>query len=138
MGECLRTTCPCLQALWDRIYGPSSDADENGVKADSGLTGDGPSSTVNSGTESVGRYARPVSAIQPPRNTDKAVYTALWDFEGRDVEELSFKTGDIFQIVSRSGDWWSARKTDINGCILATGFVPRNYLARVESVESQP
>ncbi|KAI7794372.1 putative protein-tyrosine kinase 6-like [Triplophysa rosa] len=138
MGECLRKTCPCLQTLWDRIYGPSSDAGENSVKADGGWTGDVSSITVNSGSESVGRYARPVSAIQPNRKTDNAVYTALWDFEAREVEELSFKAGDIFQIVSRSGDWWSARKTDMNGCILVTGFVPRNYLARVESVDSQP
>lgn len=124
MGHWLRTSCPCLQTLWDRIYGPAGDA---GVKA-----GDAPG-----GTEPVGRYARPVSAIQP-RNTEHVLYTALWDFEARDVEELSFKAGDVFHIVRRSGDWWSARKTDTNGCVVTAGFVPRNYVARLESVESQP
>ncbi|XP_056588200.1 protein-tyrosine kinase 6b [Triplophysa dalaica] len=137
MGECLRATFPCLQTLWDRIYGSSSDG-ENSMKDDCGSTGDVSSTTANSGTESVGRYTRPGTSIPTSRKTDNAVYTALWDFEAREKEELSFKAGDIFQIISCSGGWWNARKTDMNGCILATGFVPHNYLARVESVESQP
>ncbi|XP_051948182.1 protein-tyrosine kinase 6-like [Xyrauchen texanus] len=131
MGEWLRTTCPCLQTLWDRIYGTS-------INADSGW-GDGSSRTVNRETESASRYTDSRNANQPPQKTDSAaIYTALWDFEARHVAEMSFKAGDLFQIVSRSGEWWTARKIDSNACVLATGVVPYNYLAREESEESQP
>lgn len=125
MGECLRKTCPCLKTLWDRIYGPSPTDGENSVKADSDSTGDGL------------RYVQPASAPLPPQETAAALYTALWDFEARDGQELSFKAGDMLEIVSSSGVWWSAKKIDSHGRV-ATGFVPFNYLARAESVESQP
>uniref|UniRef100_A0A671KIY7 SH3 domain-containing protein n=1 Tax=Sinocyclocheilus anshuiensis TaxID=1608454 RepID=A0A671KIY7_9TELE len=46
----------------------------------------------------------------------------------RDGQELSFKAGDMLEIITSSGDWWSARKIDLYGS-LATGFVPFNYLA---------
>ncbi|XP_067302630.1 protein-tyrosine kinase 6b [Pseudorasbora parva] len=124
MGECLRKTCPCLKTLWDRIYGHSTADGENSVKADSDCTGE------PGNTETVMRYT-------PPKTDDAAIYTALWDFEARDGQELSFKAGDMFEVVKRSGDWWSAKKIDSFGRV-ATGFVPFNYLARAESVESQP
>ncbi|XP_016300549.1 protein-tyrosine kinase 6-like isoform X2 [Sinocyclocheilus anshuiensis] len=130
MGECLRKTCPCLKTLWDRIYGSSTTYGENSVKADSDSTGDG------LGNTEFDRYGKPASAPLPPRKT-AALHTALWDFEARDGQELSFKAGDMLEIITSSGDWWSARKIDLYGS-LATGFVPFNYLARAESVESQP
>uniref|UniRef100_A0A672MTF8 Tyrosine-protein kinase n=1 Tax=Sinocyclocheilus grahami TaxID=75366 RepID=A0A672MTF8_SINGR len=131
MGECLRKTCPCLKTLWDRIYGPSPTDGENSVKTDSDCTGDG------LGNMESDRYGQPVSAPLPPRKTAASLYTALWDFEARDGQELSFKAGDMLEMVSSSGDWWSAKKIDSQGRA-ATGFVPFNYLARAESVESQP
>ncbi|XP_052396378.1 protein-tyrosine kinase 6b [Carassius gibelio] len=130
MGECLRTTCPCLQTLWDRIYGSSATDGENIVKADSDRTGD-----VLGNTQS-NRYGQTANEPLPARKT-AALHTALWDFEARDGRELSFKAGDMLEIVTSSGDWWSAKKIDSYGRV-ATGFVPFNYLARAESVESQP
>ncbi|XP_016382948.1 protein-tyrosine kinase 6-like isoform X2 [Sinocyclocheilus rhinocerous] len=131
MGECLRKTCPCLKTLWDRIYGPSPTDGENSVKTDSDCTGDG------LGNMKSDRYGHPASAPLRPRKPAAALYTALWNFEARDGQELSFKAGDMLEIVSSSGDWWSAKKIDSQGRA-ATGFVPFNYLARAESVESQP
>uniref|UniRef100_A0A8C6S7I9 Tyrosine-protein kinase n=1 Tax=Neogobius melanostomus TaxID=47308 RepID=A0A8C6S7I9_9GOBI len=61
-----------------------------------------------------------------------SIYVALWAFEARHEEELSFETGDMFNVLSRDGDWWKARKIDTNGRVLGTGFVPNNYLERAE------
>lgn len=66
------------------------------------------------------------------------MYTALWSFESRHEDELSFREGDLFSVVSRSGDWWTARRIDKNGRVLDTGIVPNNYLVRAESLEMQP
>lgn len=67
-----------------------------------------------------------------------SIFTALYPFEGRQQGELSFQEGDLFNVIDRSGDWWSARKIDMNGRVLDTGLVPSNYVARAESVETQP
>lgn len=125
MGDCLRKSCPCLKTLWDKIFGPPKGDGENGVKPDSDCTGAEPGFT---------------SPPRPPKTLEKAgadIYTALWDFQARDGQELSFKAGDIFEIIDRSGDWWNAKKLDSFGRG-ETGFVPFNYVARAESIQSQP
>lgn len=130
MGECCRKTCPCLKTIWDKIYGPPETDGENSVKVDSDFTNDG---FVKTETES--RYAKP-KILSPGANNNAAIYTALWDFQARNEQELSFKAGDKFEISDRSGDWWTANKKDLFG-LVTTGYVPHNYLAR-DSVESQP
>lgn len=67
-----------------------------------------------------------------------SIYTAVWPFEARHQDELSFQEGDLFSVISRSGDWWTARRIDKNGRVLDTGIVPHNYLARAESLKTQP
>lgn len=107
------------------------------MKTDSDSTGEGPCNTETD------RYTQPQvqpqPQPQPPQHPSptSAVYTALWNFEARDGQELSFKAGDMFEIVNDSGDWWTAKKIDSFGSV-TTGFVPFNYLARAESIESQP
>lgn len=69
---------------------------------------------------------------------ESAIYTALWSFESRHEEELSFQEGDLFQVLNRSGDWWTARRIDRTGIVLEEGIVPYNYLAQTESLHVQP
>ncbi|XP_056094201.1 protein-tyrosine kinase 6b [Rhinichthys klamathensis goyatoka] len=134
MGECLSKTCPCLKTCWDRICGSSAGDGENSMKTDSDCI-EGPGNTDTD------RYTQPQPQPHPPppqpTSPKSAVYTALWDFEARDGQELSFKSGDMFEIVNNSGDWWSAKKIDSFDSV-TTGLVPFNYMARAESVESQP
>ncbi|XP_076840701.1 protein-tyrosine kinase 6b [Brachyhypopomus gauderio] len=132
MGECLRRTCPCLRTCWDRIF-KNSTPDEFGGKGDTGRTVDGVNNKLENNMSDP-RYG-PASVHEP---VDNAVFTALWAFEARADEELSFEAGDMFKMVSCSGDWWTAHKLDSCGCVLATGIVPYNYLERGESVASQP
>lgn len=111
----MRKSCPCLKTLWDKIFGPPKGDDSDGDP-------------------------QPQPPPRPPKTVVENgadIYTALWDFEARDGQELSFKAGDIFEIINRSGDWWSARKLDSFGRG-ETGFVPFNYVARAESIQSQP
>ncbi|XP_032356290.1 protein-tyrosine kinase 6b [Etheostoma spectabile] len=123
MGECLRKACPCLDALWQRIYGPKPPEGER----------DGEEASSRPG----GGEKRPASS--PPASLESgSMYTALWSFQSRHEDELSFNEGDLFSVISRSGDWWTARKIDKNGCVLDTGIVPKNYLDRAESLRIQP
>lgn len=65
-------------------------------------------------------------------------YVGLWDFEARTAEELSFRAGDTFHVARREDEWWWATRLDAAGRALAEGYVPRNYLAEKETVESEP
>ncbi|KAM5136025.1 protein-tyrosine kinase 6 isoform 1-T2 [Mantella aurantiaca] len=65
-------------------------------------------------------------------------YVSQWDFDGCGTEELSFKAGDRFQAVDRSGDWWLVERINaIGGTTGEKGYVPSNYLAEEGTVEEQ-
>ncbi|XP_069383747.1 protein-tyrosine kinase 6-like isoform X2 [Paralichthys olivaceus] len=120
MGECLRRVCPCLETLWQR---------SSGEKKPSAGGGGGGGGGDGSGED------RPP---QDKASESSSVYTAVWPFEARHEDELSFQEGDLFCVTSRTGDWWTARKVDKDGRVLDTGIVPNNYLVRAESLKVQP
>ena len=94
------------------------------------------SSTVTGGEA---RWPSPAASVamvsrdQVPRGPR---YVGLWDFEARTDEELSFRAGDLFQVTRKEEDWWWATRLDAEGGALAEGYVPHNYLAEEETVES--
>uniref|UniRef100_A0A3B1KF30 Tyrosine-protein kinase n=1 Tax=Astyanax mexicanus TaxID=7994 RepID=A0A3B1KF30_ASTMX len=68
----------------------------------------------------------------------RALYKALWSFQGRAVDELSFQTGDSFRMLQQEGEWCRVEKISPQGLIQAEGFVPSNYLAKEQTLEEQP
>ncbi|XP_029282042.1 protein-tyrosine kinase 6-like [Cottoperca gobio] len=138
MGECLRKTCPCLDTLWKRIF---SDKKPPGAEGGGGSGGDGGGGSGGGGdgsSDSGGGETPPSPAPQDKQPECGSMYKALWSFESRHPDELSFHEGDLFSVVTRSGDWWTARRIDKNGCVLDTGVVPKNYLDRAETLQMQP
>ncbi|XP_036281860.1 protein-tyrosine kinase 6 [Pipistrellus kuhlii] len=65
-------------------------------------------------------------------------YVGLWDFKARTDEELSFQAGSLFHVARKEEEWWWATLLDAEGGALAEGYVPHNYLAERETVESEP
>lgn len=122
MGGSVRKACPCLERLWERICGDKSDPGTGNV-SDEGRDGE---------------VQEPAAAPRPAAAAEGSmIYTALWLFDSRHPDELSFREGDLFKVLVREGDWWEAQKIQQNGRVLETGIVPRNYLARGESVDGQ-
>ncbi|KAK0140510.1 Protein-tyrosine kinase 6 [Merluccius polli] len=67
------------------------------------------------------------------------IYKAVFSYQSRDEREMSFREGDLFDVItSRDGDWWAVRKVDPDGRALGSGYVPGNFLKREESVDAQP
>nr|XP_032831167.1 SH3 domain-containing protein 19-like isoform X1 [Petromyzon marinus] len=57
---------------------------------------------------------------------EKPQVKALYDFFGEDVEELSFKTGDVLTILGAEGLEWL--KGELNGKV---GIFPKNYVTEI-------
>jgi len=49
----------------------------------------------------------------------------LYQFVGSNPQELSFNVGDVMNIISMSGDWWTA---EMYG---RQGLIPSNYVQRI-------
>ncbi len=63
------------------------------------------------------------------------IYVALYDYDARTDEDLSFRKGEYLEILNNTqGDWWFAqsRATKLEG------YIPSNYVARLKSIEAEP
>ena len=71
---------------------------------------------------------------QAQEQSQNTCLVALYAYESRSDGDLSFEKGDIMYLLDGSNsDWWYVRK-DKNG---ATGYVPRNFVARFKTLESE-
>ena len=87
---------------------------------------------VMGGPQSRGPGLAPGGPVAPD------VYVALYDYAARTEDDLSFNTGDQLEALDKStGDWWVARA--LSGVSASQqGYIPSNYVAPVESIESEP
>lgn len=77
---------------------------------------------------------------QPPAAPASAQFSApsveqckaLYDFDAENPDELTFKTGDIIEIIEKQGEWW---KGSFNGQV---GIFPANYVEVIESARPPP
>lgn len=63
------------------------------------------------------------------------IFVALYDYDARTEEDLSFKKGEHLEILNDTqGEWWYARSRSTNQC----GYIPSNYVAKLKSIEAEP
>ena len=75
------------------------------------------------------------SCPTPPFPDPKAeVVVAIYPYEGRIADDLSFKKGDLLEIRERSSDWWCAR----NRATGKKGYIPYNYVASYSTIIKEP
>ena len=62
------------------------------------------------------------------------IFVALYDYDARISEDLSFKKGERLQVINTAdGDWWYARSLATN----AEGYIPSTYVAPEKSYEAE-
>jgi len=62
-------------------------------------------------------------------------FVALYDYDARTDEDLSFKKGEHLEIINDTqGDWWFARSKATK----MEGYIPSNYVAKLKSIEAEP
>lgn len=73
----------------------------------------------------------PTSELTP--STVKT-FVALYDYDARTDEDLSFRKGEHLEIINDTqGDWWLARSRTTKN----EGYIPSNYVAKLKSLESE-
>ncbi|XP_075630173.1 tyrosine-protein kinase Fgr isoform X3 [Balearica regulorum gibbericeps] len=62
------------------------------------------------------------------------LFIALYDYEARTEDDLTFQKGEKFHIINNTeGDWWEARSLSSG----STGYIPSNYVAPVDSIQAE-
>ena len=63
------------------------------------------------------------------------IFVALYDYDARTDEDLSFKKGEHLEIINDTqGDWWFAKSKATK----QEGYIPSNYVAKLKSIEAEP
>lgn len=81
------------------------------------------------------RAPAPTPAAPRPRQQEASnIFCAIWDYEARTPQDLSFKKGEKLKIVNNNdGDWWQAQSMTSG----RLGYIPSNYVVPVESLQSE-
>ena len=67
----------------------------------------------------------------PPRGP---IFIALFDYDQRTSEDLSFRKGERLEILNdQDGDWWQARSLDSG----REGYIPSNYIAEYKTIQAE-
>jgi fyn-related kinase len=77
------------------------------------------------------------SGPQQQQPTSKNAYVALFDYDSRTDQDLSFKKGEVLYIFDedkKANGWWLAKLRDSQ----LQGYIPSQYVAQLDSLESQP
>lgn len=79
--------------------------------------------------------------LSPPDHA--RIFVALFDYQARTDEDLSFRAGDKLEVLDKSQEsWWVARLLVKNGFARPghkqQGYVPANYVAPDQSIEAEP
>ena len=72
------------------------------------------------------------SMMQPSKGI--TVFVALYDYDARTNEDLSFRKGERLQVIDNTdSDWWLAKSLTT----YKEGYIPSNYVAPELSVNAQ-
>ncbi|OCT78143.1 tyrosine-protein kinase FRK [Xenopus laevis] len=116
MGNCCRKNCSCLSCVLPCIFKHEI-------------------TNIPEGSQHDGPWAPP--HFETPREPQRNTYMALYSYEGRTPDELSFKAGDKMLIIDTThASWWKAKLLRTRG--KTEGYVPFNYIAPDSSIESMP
>lgn len=78
--------------------------------------------------------AQPSITRQSFIGTDQEVYVALYSYNGRTTDDLSFEAGDHLMVLDNTrGAWWLAKHVNPRPGCQSEGFIPSNYVAPVNS-----
>lgn len=96
---------------------------------------------------------KPVAPEVTPENTESpcppeaprpqgCYFVALFDYQARTAEDLSFHAGDKLQVLDTSPEgWWFARHLETRAAGSGQrleGYIPSNYVAEDRSLQAEP
>ncbi|CAI5769980.1 tyrosine-protein kinase FRK [Podarcis lilfordi] len=133
MGNCCRKYCACLEPYMPWLFNCATEDKSNPTTVNSNVRPDS--------QDTICIHIPDPPPLHPSKQTCK--YVALFDYQARTEEDLSFRTGDKLEVLDKSqGSWWFAKLLVENGSAKhgqkRQGYIPANYVAPDQSIEAEP
>ena len=85
-------------------------------------------------TMGMGNSNRAEEHVAPPYEPQGPIFIALFDYEQRTSEDLSFVKGERLELLNNAdGDWWQAKSLET----MKEGYIPSNYVAESRTIQAE-
>ncbi|NXC49500.1 FRK kinase, partial [Penelope pileata] len=89
------------------------------------------------------KKGKPLPPLPGQNLVNTCHFVALFNYEARTEDDLSFQAGDKLEVLDASHEgWWYARLLLPAGSVFPgrklQGYIPANYIAAVQSIEAEP
>ena len=93
-----------------------------------------PSANVVTSTNGHSAHHNRINSHTASTGHPSHILVALYDYDARTAEDLSFSKGERLELINRpDGEWWEARSLSTN----QRGFIPSNYVAEERTINAE-
>ncbi|NXR57325.1 FRK kinase, partial [Rhadina sibilatrix] len=144
MGNFFRKHCPCLEPYLPCLFfGRNGEQEDKGGQVFANLAVI--KSDFQAGQKDLeGKIKeKPLPPLPGQDLANICNFVALFDYDARTEDDLSFRAGDKLQVLNASHEgWWYAKLLLPEGSVCPgrklTGYIPANYIAADHSIEAEP
>lgn len=144
MGNFCQKHCTCLEPYIPCLFsGRDGEQDEkvSQVFANLAVVGHDFQAGQKDGDSKI--KEKPLPSLPGQHLVNICRFVALFDYEARTEEDLSFRAGERLEVLDASHEgWWYARLLLPTGSVCPgrklQGYIPANYIAADQSIEAEP
>ncbi|XP_054135016.1 tyrosine-protein kinase FRK [Melozone crissalis] len=144
MGNFFRKHCPCLKRYLPCLFcGTNGEQEDKGGQVFANIAVVKPDLQAGQKDLESKIKEKPLPPLPGQGLANICNFVALFDYDARTEDDLSFRAGDKLEVLKASHEgWWYARLLLPEGSVCPgrklMGYIPANYIAADQSIEAEP
>ncbi|NXU46482.1 FRK kinase, partial [Drymodes brunneopygia] len=143
MGNFCQKHCPCLKPYLPCLFRRNREQEDKGGQVFANPAVVKPDLEAEQKDLESNIKQEPLPPLPGQDLANICNFVALFDYDARTEDDLSFRAGDKLKVLSASNEgWWYAKLLLPEGSVCPgrklTGYIPANYIAADQSIEAEP
>nr|XP_054485104.1 tyrosine-protein kinase FRK [Agelaius phoeniceus] len=144
MGNFFQKHCPCLKRYLPCLFfGTNGEQEDKGGQVFTNIAVVKPDLQAGQKDLESKIKEKPLPPLPGQELANVCNFVALFDYDARTEDDLSFRAGDKLEVLNASHEgWWYAKLLLPEGSVCPghkiTGYIPANYIAADQSIEAEP
>ncbi|NXI32553.1 FRK kinase, partial [Sterrhoptilus dennistouni] len=143
MGNFCQKHFPCLEPYLPCLFRRDGEQEDKGGQVFANLAVVKPDLQAGQKDFEGKTEEKPLPPLPGQHLANICNFVALFDYDARTEDDLSFRAGEKLQVLSASHEgWWYAKLLLTEGSVCPgrklMGYIPANYIAADQSIEAEP